>query len=264
MFNLALIDQSVGTNCLGCLQTTTLVVSAKRMNGDTPKETIVRRAEREFKDLKGLFRRSWWLATLFVVAVVIYLLFQAGLLDFHKKTEGEKTTAQQEINPPQPTKRDKTVRQQEDDRPPIGVGSLVTVTDTPIDFVPRSEYQFLDERGPGCRCSRDSTLIFPNGPYNVHVNEDFLFRYDGSQVCRKQGFKNFVGKVNWDNATTTDLHDFQAWSYWAIAGTLKVKFARAGDYDANVTLSLDCVDAGPAQCSNRCGAAGKIHIYVTE
>jgi len=151
--------------------------------------------------------------------------------------------------------------QHENQRPQTEVGSPVTVTDTPLDFNPRSEYQYLDERGSGCRCSRDSTVAFPDGPYNVRVNEEFLFRYDGSQVCRKQGFKNFNGKINWGTVSTTTLHDFQPWSYWAIAGTLKVKFARAGDYDANVTLSLDCVDAG---CSNRCGAQGRIHIHVTE
>jgi hypothetical protein len=107
------------------------------------------------------------------------------------------------------------------------------------------------------------TVAFPDGQYDVRANEEFLFRYDGSQVCRKQGFKNFQGKVNWGTVSTTDLHDFQAWSYWAIAGTLKVKIARAGDYDANVTLTVDCVDSG-AQCATRCGAAGRVHIHVIE
>jgi hypothetical protein len=149
------------------------------------------------------------------------------------------------------------------EHPQTNVGPLVTVTDTPLDFNPRSEYQYLDERGGGCRCSKDNTIAFPDVQYNVRVNEEFLFRYDGSQVCRKQAFKNFQGKVNWSTVSTSDLHDFQPWSYWAIAGTLKVKFDTAGDYDANTTLSVDCIDAG-AQCTNRCGAAGRIHIRVTE
>jgi predicted acylesterase/phospholipase RssA len=143
-------------------------------------------------------------------------------------------------------------------------GPLVAASDTPLDFTPRSEYQYLDERGAGCRCSKDITVAFPDGQYNVRVNKEFLFRYDGSQVCRKQAFKTFSGRINWGTTSATTLRDFQAWSYWAIAGTLNVKIAAPGDYDANVTLSVDCVDDGPAQCSNRCGAAGKVHIHVTE
>jgi predicted acylesterase/phospholipase RssA len=143
-------------------------------------------------------------------------------------------------------------------------GSPVTIEGIALDFNPRSEYQYLDERGRGCTCSKDTTVDFPDGQYNVRVNQEFLFRYDASQVCRKQAFKNFNGKINWGTVLTTNLHDFQPWTYWGIAGTLKVKFAKSGNYDAHVTLSLDCVDAGPAQCSYRCGASGKVHIHVTE
>jgi hypothetical protein len=108
-------------------------------------------------------------------------------------------------------------------QPVVPSQSPVTVEYIPIDFTPISETSYKWERGAGCECSQNAQISFPNGPYTVAPNEEFLFRYDGSQICRKQSIKDFQGTVDW-GPTITRLHDFTHWAYWAIAGTLKVKF----------------------------------------
>jgi hypothetical protein len=129
------------------------------------------------------------------------------------------------------------------------------VPTTPTDFKPRNPGQ-----SSGCACAADNRITFPGGPYNVKVNEEFLFRYDGSPTWHAQGFDRFQGIVNWGPKTTT-LHDLQPWSYMAIFGILKVKFTRPGDYNVVVDMYADCLDAF-YNCRNTCSAHGTTEVHV--
>jgi hypothetical protein len=135
----------------------------------------------------------------------------------------------------------------------------------PIDFTPTSETSYQWERGGGCECSQNTQIAFPNGPYTAAPNEEFLFRYDGSQICRKQSIKDFQGTVDW-GPTITRLHDFVPWTYWAIAGTLKVKFPAAGAYNVLAQFSVTCFDYQDPRnkCEKTCRAQGTTQVRVVE
>jgi hypothetical protein len=139
---------------------------------------------------------------------------------------------------------------------PVQINNLVVVTaeNVPMDFKPKNT-----GRQSGCSCN-GAEVYFPDGPYNVKVNEEFLFRYDASVVWHAQGFDNFHGVVNWGPASTT-LHDLQPPNYWGILGTLKVKFSKIGDYNVVVDLHANCLDAF-YNCSNTCPARGTTEVHV--
>jgi hypothetical protein len=132
---------------------------------------------------------------------------------------------------------------------------ILTAENVPLDFKPRNAAQ-----RSGCACDPDNKVYFRDAPYNVKTNQEFLFRYDASQVWHGQGFNQFFGVANW-GPLTTPLHDFQAWSYWGIAGTLKVTFFKAGDYNVIVNMYANCLD-GFYHCSNTCTASGAASVHV--
>lgn len=135
--------------------------------------------------------------------------------------------------------------------------SPVNAVNVPTDFKPRET-----PRQSGCGCG-DRVVYFPDAPYTVKANEEFPFRYDASPTWHKQGFDNFHGTVNWGatGAATTSLHDYHPGDYLGVTGTLKVKFSKAGDYNAVVFISADCLDAFYG-CRNTCTATGTAEIHV--
>jgi hypothetical protein len=139
---------------------------------------------------------------------------------------------------------------------PFPIDQLVVVTaeNVPTDFKLRNTIQHS-----GCSCD-GKDIYFPDGPYNVEVNKEFLFRYDASPTWHGQGFDNFHGVINWGPASTT-LHDLHTWDYMAIAGTLKVKFSKAGDYNVVVDIYANCLDAF-YHCNNTCTARGTTEVHV--
>lgn len=139
---------------------------------------------------------------------------------------------------------------------PVPIEQLVAVTaaSVPNDFKARVTVQ---TRHSGCSCD-GSAVYFPDGVYNVKVNEEFYFRYDASPTWHGQFFDNFHGFVNWGPAATT-LHDLHLYDYGAIAGTVKVKFSKAGDYNVVVDMYADCLDVG---CRQTCTARGTTEVHV--
>jgi hypothetical protein len=126
-----------------------------------------------------------------------------------------------------------------------------------IDFPPRPS----GGPRPGCGCGpRD--IVFPNGPYTVGVNEEFTFRYDATRICVGQGFDNFNGTISWSGPSTKMSNNNQNGQFPGIAGTLKVKFSKRGDFNVVANLSLDCIDTGSASCRITCSASGTTEVHV--
>jgi hypothetical protein len=140
--------------------------------------------------------------------------------------------------------------------PPISFEQAVIVKaeNVPTDFKLRNTMQHS-----GCSCEGDQ-VYFPDGEYNVKVNQEFNFRYDASPTWHGQAFDKFRGTVNW-GPTVTSLHDFHPWDYQGIGGTLKVTFFKPGDYNAVVLIAADCLDAF-YKCRNTCTAHGAIKVHV--
>jgi hypothetical protein len=147
-----------------------------------------------------------------------------------------------------------------DQPPPPNVRAVipaleVTAQPIKIDFVPKPS----GGPSPGCACgARD--ISFPNGPYTFRANEEFMFRYDNSRICRGQYFDNFQGVVSWDGARSTPMVDNKKNDEFpGIAGSLKVKYSIAGDYNVNASFSLDCLDVG---CRNTCSSRGTTQVHI--
>ena len=138
--------------------------------------------------------------------------------------------------------------------PPIPIDQLVVVNaeNVPTDFKLGNTIQHR-----GCSCD-GTEVYFPDGPYNVDANKEFLFRYDASPIWHGQNFDNFRGTVNW-GPVVTPLHDLHRWNYQGIGGTLKVKFSRADDYNVVVDIVANCLDG---DCSNTCTAHGVTQVHV--
>lgn len=73
---------------------------------ENSKETLVKRVEREWADLRRLFRKNWILAAILVLIMLGYVAFQVGLLDFSHKG-GNDTEGQTKVGV-QRSKADKT------------------------------------------------------------------------------------------------------------------------------------------------------------
>lgn len=138
--------------------------------------------------------------------------------------------------------------------PPVEEAVSVTAVNVPTDFKLRNTGQHS-----GCGCD-GKEVYFPNGPYNVRANQEFIFEYDASPTWHGQGFDNFHGTVNWGPVATT-LHDYHAYDYAGIGGTLKVKFSKPGDYNAVVFIAADCLDAFYG-CHATCTAEGTTQVHV--
>jgi hypothetical protein len=142
--------------------------------------------------------------------------------------------------------------------PRLAPRPVLNILDRPIniDFISRNRVGPT----PGCSCSNDRDILFPNGPYNVLVNEEFTFRYDGSPICQGQDFDNFHGIILWDGARATVMaHNHKNAELPGIAGSLKVSYSAPGDYNVNANFSLDCLDL---KCRNTCSARGMTQVHV--
>jgi hypothetical protein len=135
---------------------------------------------------------------------------------------------------------------------------VITVDYVPIDFKTRNPGQHS-----GCACDPDDRITFQGGPYNVKVNQEFTFRYDGSPRWHGQGFDRFQGWINWGPSQTT-MHDYApGGAYQGIAGSLKVKFSKVGDYNVVAFMTADCLD-GFYNCRNTCAAHGTTEVHVRQ
>jgi hypothetical protein len=126
-----------------------------------------------------------------------------------------------------------------------------------VDFTPRSS------GGPrhGTACSAFRDIVFPGEPYSAKVGEPFLFRYDAAPICVGQGFRNFNGTISWDGNHITKMIDNKRNDQFpGIAGTFRVTFSKAGDFNVVANLSLECIDVDvPATA---CTAHGEAVIHV--
>jgi len=112
---------------------------------------------------------------------------------------------------------------------------------------------------PGCTCG-GKDIVFPGGPYTVNANEEFIFRYEDSPICRGQGFDNFHGVILWDGTQSTQMaNNNDNGQYPGIAGSLQVKYPKPGDYNVIASFSLDCLDVA---CRNTCAAQGATQVHV--
>jgi hypothetical protein len=130
-------------------------------------------------------------------------------------------------------------------------GLTVSGQSVPIDFTPQNGPQV-----PGCGCGSNE-VVFP-GTHDVGVNQDFPFRYDAANMCRKQGFDRYFGVVLWGSSYTTLSNNNRA-DFPGIAGTVKAKFNKTGDYNVFVHVTVDCLDVN---CRNTCRAEGTTQIHV--
>jgi hypothetical protein len=126
-----------------------------------------------------------------------------------------------------------------------------------IDFTPRPSGG--PRRGTGCSEFRD--IVFPGGPDKAKVNDDFIFRYDAAPLCVGQGFRIFNGIISWAGDHITRMIDNKNNSQFpGIAGSMKVRFSKAGDYNVVADISLECVDSGlPATA---CTAHGTTVVHI--
>jgi hypothetical protein len=135
-------------------------------------------------------------------------------------------------------------------------GAALEVTARPIviEFTPQPVVQH-----PGCACG-GRNISFPSGPYDVMVDKEFTFRYDAAPICRGQGFDNFHGTILWDGKSYTEMaNNNRNDQFPGIAGSLLVRFSKAGDYNVVANLSLDCLDLS---CRNTCSALGATQVHV--
>jgi hypothetical protein len=131
--------------------------------------------------------------------------------------------------------------------------AVITADPIRIDFATRNRGQ-----RSGCSCNPDNEVVFPNGPYSVKANEEFVFRYDASPMCFGQGFDRFQGSVSW-GASSTTLKNNNGSDNPGIAGAMKVKISNPGGYNAIVNIVVDCLDIN---CRNTCRAKGNTEIQV--
>jgi hypothetical protein len=140
---------------------------------------------------------------------------------------------------------------------PIDQPLQVTAQPIHLDFGGRP----MIGQGPGCACGpRD--IAFPNGPYTVATNEEFIFRYEDSRICRGQGFDNFRGSIAWGGPSTQMANNNRNDEFPGIAGSFRVRFSKPGDYNVVANFSLDCIDSGSANCRNTCSATGTTEVHV--
>jgi len=146
----------------------------------------------------------------------------------------------------------------------LGVGSRTKAPPTPaeleidadpvnIDFPTKNSGQT-----GGCHCE-NGDITFP-GDLRGKAGEPLTFRYDGSEVCHGQGFRNFEGAISWTGTLSTPMANRNDnATFPGIAGTLKVTFSQPGSYNVRATFSLDCVDI---KCSERCSAQGNTTLVI--
>lgn len=112
---------------------------------------------------------------------------------------------------------------------------------------------------PGCSCG-ERDISFPGGPYTAAANEEFIFRYEDSRICRGQGFDNFRGAILWDGMQSTAMaNNNKNDEFPGIAGSLRVRYSIPGDYNVSAALSLDCLDL---RCRNTCSASGVTQVHI--
>ncbi len=133
--------------------------------------------------------------------------------------------------------------------------SILTIAANPvnIDFTNKNHTQV-----PGCSCGNNE-ITFP-GDFSGTSGQPITFRYDGSEICRGQGFRNFDGIISWNGTITTPMANRNDNNTFpGIAGTLKVTFSQPGSFNVHASFNLDCIDIN---CSQRCSAQGNTTLVI--
>lgn len=113
----------------------------------------------------------------------------------------------------------------------------------------------------GCSCSPDRGISFP-GDLSGDADKPLNFRYDGSQICQGQAFKDFDGYISWTGSQSTSMRTQNDLTYPGIAGTVKVRFSQPESYNVHAHFSLKCYDTGPANCEQSCSADGNTVVTI--
>jgi len=138
---------------------------------------------------------------------------------------------------------------------PTPIPAVLTISADPvnIDFHSKNNHQT-----PGCSCG-NGEITFP-GDLRGTSGQPLTFRYDGSEVCNGQGFRNFDGIISWNGTISTQMANRNDNNTFpGIAGTLKVTFSQPGSFNVRASFNLDCVDIS---CSQRCSAQGNTTVVI--
>lgn len=105
-------------------------------------------------------------------------------------------------------------------------------------------------------CGTENVEITPS-PVRGKAGQPVEIRFDASSLCNGQSFKNFVGSVQWEAASTCGLQGKEP-TYGAVSYT----YSQGGNYTASFDMSYICYDEGQGYHQSVCKSKGTTPVRI--